>query len=153
MLPELAAGVPEQSPFVNHSTVTLPLAAGDPDCPRTVTRSCTVAPAATVVTTWCWASWMSVVVCEPSFETGGDGAEKLTVAVSRFDSTSPTTAVATFVTLPALTSAAVTVYAAVQIRVSPGSRKLSWLPIVVSVGHVTVALLSETVTGPDSRAL
>ena len=39
MLPEFAAGAPEQSPLRNQSTFTFPVGAAWPACPVTVTRS------------------------------------------------------------------------------------------------------------------
>ena len=51
MLPEFATGLPEQVPFRNQSTSTFPVGIGLPGCPVTVTKSCTVEPTATAVTT------------------------------------------------------------------------------------------------------
>ncbi len=45
---EVAAGVPAQVPLVNHLKVAVPV--GVPTLPATVTLSCTVVPAVTVVT-------------------------------------------------------------------------------------------------------
>jgi hypothetical protein len=42
---------------------------------------------------------------------------------------------------------------AVQVIDSPGSRKPSLLPTVLTFGQVTVALSSVTLTGPASRTL
>src|SRR5215218_8622911 len=41
---------------------TFPVGFGFPGCPDTVTRSCTVVPASTVVTGWCAALWIVVSV-------------------------------------------------------------------------------------------
>ncbi len=49
--PELAAGLPVQVPLRNQSMLTLPLGNGLLASPVTVTKSWTVVPAATVVTT------------------------------------------------------------------------------------------------------
>src|SRR6185295_13331719 len=65
-LPEFTAGAPEQSPFRNQSTVTLPVGGGLPPPPSTVTRSCTVEPTGTDVTTACAALWIAVVVVQGS---------------------------------------------------------------------------------------
>src|SRR5580765_2239931 len=67
MLPEFAAGTPEQLPFRHQSTFTFPVGtgcAGSASEVDTVTKSCTVEPAATAVTTWGCALWMSVAVCD-----------------------------------------------------------------------------------------
>lgn len=81
----------------------------------------------------------------------GVGANTVTVPV--FEVTPPTLAEALFVTEPAVISAAWTVYVAVHVTDSPGSRKSSRSPIVVSAGQVSsVALSSATVTGPSKGA-
>ena len=49
--------------------VTLPDGAGAPAWPLTVTKSWTVLPAATAVTVWWAALWMSVAVVEGSWVT------------------------------------------------------------------------------------
>ena len=64
--------MPAHVPFVNQSIVTFPVGVGDAGWPVTVTKSCTVAPAAAFVTTWCAALWMSVAVAEASFRTIAD---------------------------------------------------------------------------------
>ncbi len=46
-----------------------------------------------------------------------------------------------------------TVYDAVHVTLSPGSKSVSLLPTVVSAGQVTVVLSSATVTGPASVTL
>ena len=68
----------------------------------TVTTSCTTAPAATVVTTWCWASWTSVTVFDASFTNG-------TVTLCPVEHVPPTSAEAVFVTFPASMSDCFTV--------------------------------------------
>ena len=77
----------------------------------------------------------------------------MTVTLSSFESVPPTVAFAVFVTDRLLRSACVIVYDAVQVTASPGSRKPSWLPTVLTAGQVTVALSSATVTGPARRTL
>src|SRR5436309_5440184 len=64
MLPELLMSVVHSAPSVpeNQSIVTLPVGLGWPPTPVTVTESWTVDPAATAVTTWCAALWISVAV-------------------------------------------------------------------------------------------
>src|SRR5690349_20040262 len=54
---------------------------------------------------------------------------------------------------PAVTSAGVTVYVAVQSSASPGSRSVSLSPTVVTAGHETGVFVSDTVTGPASEVL
>src|SRR5215213_9081131 len=71
------------------------------------------------------------------------------VAVSSFDVVPLAEAVATFTTEPAFRSAWVTVYEAVHVIASPGSRLPSRFPTVVTAGQLSfVVLLSATVTGP-----
>src|SRR5688572_11128691 len=84
-------------------------------------------------------------------DTSTDVAEPTATRYS-FESTPSTVAVAVFVTTPAATSPARTVYVAEQVIDSPGSRKLSRSPTVVTAGQVTVALSSATVTGPCNGA-
>src|SRR3954453_21329842 len=71
-------------PFANPATLTLPVGAGRPGCPITVTKSCTAAPAGADVTTTCCVLWICVVMDEPSCRTrvcdaapalGGDGLQ------------------------------------------------------------------------------
>src|SRR5688572_26629442 len=76
----------------------------------------------------------------------------MTVTLSGAVVTPSALAVAVLVTNPAATSPGVTRYVAVQVTDSPGSRKLSRSPAVVTAGQVTVALSSETATGPSSDA-
>src|SRR5215212_5775409 len=64
MLPEFTAAAPAQVPFRNQSMFTFPVGTGPPSADVTDTKSCTVLPAATVVTTWCAALWMLVAVAE-----------------------------------------------------------------------------------------
>ncbi len=78
--------------------------------------------------------------------------ERKTVRLSVFDVTPPAEAEAVFVTELAIKSAGVTVYVAVQVRLSLGSRKASRSPTVLTAGQVTVALSSVTVTGPSKGA-
>ena len=59
---------------------------------------------------------------------------------------------AVFVTEVAVISARVTVYVAVHVTLSPGSRYASRSPTVLTAGQVTVALSSVTVTGPRRGA-
>jgi hypothetical protein len=63
---DVDCGAPPHVPFRNQSTVTLPVGAGLPAPPLTVTKSCTVEPTPTAVTTAWAALWMSVVVVEGS---------------------------------------------------------------------------------------
>ena len=77
----------------------------------------------------------------------------MTVALSSFETVPPALALAVLVTEPLLRSAWVIEYEAVQVIDSPGSRKPSWLPIVLKAGQLTVALSSATVTGPARRTL
>src|SRR3954451_1502129 len=69
MVPEFAATSPVHCAFANQSIETLPVGIGEFGCPVTVTKSWTVAPASTDVTTACAALWMSVAVCEASCST------------------------------------------------------------------------------------
>src|SRR5688572_25659281 len=79
--------------------------------------------------------------------------KRLTTWLSAFDVTPATMAEAIFVTEPVVTSAAVTVYVAVQVIVSLGSRKSSRSPTVITAGQLSsVALSSDTVTGPSNGA-
>src|SRR5471030_1505730 len=80
--------------------------------------------------------------------TVGDGDDRTrTVALSSLEvGPSVAEAVATFVTLPAVTSAAVIVYSAVQVIEAPTAR-------VAVTGQVTVVLSSATVNGPSSATL
>src|SRR5262245_39854365 len=80
VLAELESAGPAQLPLRNQSTTTLPVGIGWPGPPLTVTKSCTVVPAGTVVTTLCPASWICVevvdgncctIVCEPAPTVGG----------------------------------------------------------------------------------
>ena len=59
---DVAAGVPTQTPLVNHENVTVPV--GVPSPPVTVAWSCTSVPAGTDVTTSCAASWITVAVLD-----------------------------------------------------------------------------------------
>src|SRR5215510_10947495 len=78
--------------------------------------------------------------------------ESGTIFVDWFEFTLSAVAWAVFVTCAFETSVGVTMYVAVQVIDSPGSRKLSRSPTVVTAGQVTVARLSDTVTGPASGA-
>src|SRR3954452_17083137 len=73
-LPELDCALPLHVPLVNQLTLTVPVGVGLPAPPDTVTKSCTVVPATTEVTTWWLGSWICVAVdagrftravCEP----------------------------------------------------------------------------------------
>jgi len=79
-----------------------------------------------------------------------------TVSLAMFEVTPPALAVAVLVTEPAATSARVTVYVAVQVMDStgsPGSRKASRSPTVLTSGQTSLVDLSSlTVTGPASGA-
>jgi predicted lysophospholipase L1 biosynthesis ABC-type transport system permease subunit len=80
------------------------------------------------------------------------GGVVLTVLVSVLEVTLLTVAEAMFVTEPAVTSLARIVYVAVHVILSPTSSQSSPSPTVLTAGHVTVVLLSETVTGPSRDA-
>src|ERR1044071_10313815 len=90
---------------------------------------------------------LSVFVSTTSAE-----VESGTVLLLWFELTPSALACAVFVSWALLTSVAVTLYVAEQVIDSPGSRKLSRSPTVVTEGQVTVVLLSDTVTGPASVA-
>src|SRR6476659_5852236 len=76
------------------------------------------------------------------------------VALSSLEVVPPALAVAVLVRWPALRSAWVTVWLAVQVMDSPGSRLASRLPTVLTFGQVSLAvLLSAIVTGPASDTL
>ena len=66
-VPDVAAGLPAQVPFVNHENVTVPV--GVPRPPVTVAWSCTTVPAGTDVTTLWFESWITVAVDEFTFVT------------------------------------------------------------------------------------
>jgi hypothetical protein len=85
------------------------------------------------------------------FEIDG-GVKSSTVLLSVGELTPATVAKAVFVTNFADTSPAVTVYVAVHVTASPGSKTPSRSPTVETAGQVTDALVSETVTGPGSVA-
>jgi len=72
---------------------------------------------------------------------GAGGRISWTVALAWFEVTPVADAVAVFVTLPAVTSAALIVYEAAQVSEAPMAR------LAVS-GQLTLALLSVTVNGP-----
>src|SRR6185503_16435962 len=74
------------------------------------------------------------------------------VVLSVGEVTPSTVANAVFVTNAFVTSPAVMMYVAVQVMDSPGSKKLSRSPTVLTAGQVTVVLSSVTVTGADSVA-
>ena len=64
--PEFGVGAPAHVPLRNQSTLTLPVGGGFPATPLTVTRSWTVVPTGTAVTTVCPALWIAVLVIESS---------------------------------------------------------------------------------------
>lgn len=86
------------------------------------------------------------------FVTIRSASDRKTVTASVFESTPSTEAEAVFVTEAARKSAAVTVYVALQVRLSPGSRNASRSPTELTAGQVTVVLSSVTVTGPSRGA-
>ena len=86
------------------------------------------------------------------FVTMRSARERNTVTLSVFDVTPLIVAEAVLVTEAAAKSTSVTVYVAVQVRLSAGSRKASRSPTVLTAGQVTVALSSVTVTGPGRGA-
>lgn len=86
------------------------------------------------------------------FVTVRSASERYTVTLDVFEVTLPIVAEAVLVTRAAVISAAVTVYVAVQVRLSPGSNQSSRSPTVLTAGQVTVALSSVTVTGPSRGA-
>src|ERR1043165_1219248 len=117
-------------------------------------------PALATTIVWaidCPAEYGPAVVSVLFTETSAD-VESGTIFVDWFEFTglpvagSTALAVAVFVTCALLTSVGVTVYVAVQVMNSPGSRKLSRSPTDDTGGHVTVARLSDTVIGPPSVA-
>src|SRR4051812_24524201 len=81
---DVVVGLPVQVPFVNQSSRTVPVGVGLPAPPLTTTRSWTIEPAGTVVTTLCVALWIDVTVvdgsckitdCEPAPTSGGSGLQ------------------------------------------------------------------------------
>ena len=137
-----AVGVPYVGPTGNGSLKRVcPLVKTAPELPlfETVRVHVKVLPATIVPLT------LSAFVIDRS-------AARFTVWLDVFEVMPLTVAEAVFVTVPAVTSAAVIVYVALHVILSPTSNQSSRSPTVLTAGHVTVALSSVTVTGPSRGA-